>query len=134
MYKKELTEFKDRKGIDDWLQNHRREYSNLIYHFSEDSNNDKVEKFEKAKLRLLFVMLSDGPTRSVSNTLNAVFALCRQKVNNDDLFLDFCYFPHVQYRDAMIEDGIPLMHGAIAHAPWHEYDAVPMSHSIQPIS
>lgn len=132
MYKREITEFKDREGTDKWLKEHRREYDKLIYHFSEDDNNDKASKFETAKLRLLFVMLSDGPTRSVSNTLNAVFALCRQKVDREDLFLDFCFFPHAQYRDAMIEDKVPLMHGSIAHAPWHEYDAVLVSHSIQP--
>ena len=77
---KSLSDLQGREGINKWLLENRRKFSNLIYHFSEDTNNDRVEKFETAKLRALFVMLSDGPTRSVSNTLNAVFALCREKI------------------------------------------------------
>lgn len=105
----------------------------MAYCFGLDTNQDPPEAWDRAKLRILVTFLSTGETRSVSNTFTAINTLYHQATGNtEDVFVDVCYLPEAETREAFIKDGIPFMFGNVSHRSWEEYDVIGVSQAIMP--
>ena len=48
------------------------------------------------------------------------------------MFIDVCFMPEVEARQALDAKGIPFMFGNVSHEPWQNYDVIVMSHAIMP--
>lgn len=121
-----------REIIEEYLMKNRRSLPGLSYAFGLDTNQDPPEQWDKANIRILVTFLSTGETRSVSNTFTCINTLFHQGAPEEDTFVDVCYLPEAETREAFAKDGIPFMFGNVSHRPWNEYDVIAVSQAIMP--
>lgn len=117
--------------VEDFLRQHGRDLESLEFCYSKDSNINSPELFNTAKLRVLFVFLSPGITRSVSNTFTVLHHYLR-KTMGDDIFVDFCYLPTQKDLKIYQKQGMSFLFGAASHEMWKDFDVVCISISILP--
>lgn len=110
-----------------WKQLHYPEYM-----FAGTNDNlQPASDWDKAKLKVLVAFYSCGDTRSVSNTAHALYTWAKDTYE-DDVFMDFAYFPYEKDADYLIENDMPIMFGNASHRPIQDYDIVFDSISVFP--
>ena len=123
---------KTRQEISQWVEQNREhcpEWSN----YGKDTNQDREEDIDKAKVKVLVAFASTGDTRAVSNTFTCLNLLIHAASDTwTDFFVDNSYLPELDTREAMIKEGIPFLFGNVSRMPWTEYDIILLSHAIMP--
>lgn len=121
-----------KENIESFLSKNGRSLQNPEFYFGIDNNQDLVENFQDDRLKILVIMLSDGPTKEVSNTFNALSYLVHKDLGQDKVFVDVTYYPEEENMPKLEENEIPYWFGNVSHQPITEYDLVFMSASIVP--
>lgn len=122
-----------REQIEQFIVQNRRVLPGMEYYYTKDTNQDRFDDWDRAKLKVLVVFGSTGETRSVSNTFTCLNLLLHEGSKEwTDIFVDNCYMPEAETRDALIKAGLPLVIGSASHLPWSEYDVLIYSHAIMP--
>ena len=99
--------------------------------FALDTNQDRYQDWDLAKLRILLVFLSDYEFKAISNTYSCISTLMKDRMEKwTDIFIDACFYPSQTQRDNLQSLGIPLMTGIASHRDWHDYDIIAISHAI----
>ena len=118
----------DHRKIDSLLFKNAHMLSSPGWFFAYDTNLDKPERWDKAKLKVLLLFLSQGATRSVSSTDLALVSIFKD-VLGKDLFMDVSYLPTKRNCDILDELNLPWVFGAVSHRPISDYDVVFVSNS-----
>ena len=117
--------------VEDFLRINGRDLESVEFCYSEDSNINRPEGFDEASLRVLFVFLSPGVTRSVSNTFTVLHHYLKERMG-DSVFVDFCYLPTQKDLKVYQKVGMSFLFGAASHQMWKDFDVVCISISILP--
>lgn len=123
----------DREKIDSYLWSNYRKLKDPEFLFGVDNNQDSIEDFENADLRVLLIFLTPGKIRGFSSTVFTLDKLIHDGSKGEgNVFVDYMYFPYDRTVDKFVEDGIPLMFGNVSHASYTDYDLILTSVSIFP--
>lgn len=118
----------DREKIDNFIWNNYRRMKSPEFMFGVDNNQDSMQDFKKADLRVLVCFLSPGSLRGYSSTdivLNKLIHRSKYKV-----FVDFCYIPYKKDEDILKKNNIPMMFGNVSHSAYRDYDLIFISISV----
>lgn len=119
--------------ITEFVTKNRRTLPGMEAYFTKDTNQDRVQDWDKAKLKVLVVFASTASTRAVSNTFTCLNLLIHAGSEEwTDIFVDNSYMPEADTREAFIKEDIPMIFGSATHRSWEEYDVIMFSHSIMP--
>ena len=117
-----------KKDIDEFLIKNQRSLRYPELFWGEDCNQNPASYWDKSNLRVLICFLSDGITRAVSSTYNAMDYLF--KLESKQVFVDYSYRPQSPDYHYLIDNHIPVAFGNVSHNPWWEYDLVCISGSL----
>jgi hypothetical protein len=102
------------------IRNNRKRFECPEFLFAEDSG---LLPYSGQKLKVLILFLSNGRYRSSSNTFN----ILQDIISSNDVFVDFCYFPHPSDLDLYEELKIPYVRGSRSGFLIKDFDVVLVS-------
>jgi intein/homing endonuclease len=112
------------------LENTRKHWEMRDF-WSIDTNQDRYQDWDLAKLKVLIVILSSYEVKAISNTYTCISTLMKDSAEKwTDIFIDACFYPSQPMQDKLTELQIPIMTGISSHRDWRDYDIVAISHSI----
>lgn len=120
---------KDSKSIHKMLCDNAHRFVSPGWMFAYDTNLDRPELWDKAKIKVLLLFLSPGETRAVSSTDIALLSIIKQAVG-DAAFVDTCYLPVKHNGDVLDELNLPWAFGNVSHHAMHDYDLVLLSDAV----
>ena len=72
--------------------------------WSIDTNQDRYQDWDLAKLKVLIVILSSYEVKAISNTYTCISTLMKDSAENwTDIFIDACFYPSQPMQDKLTE-------------------------------
>ena len=120
------------KRIEEWVNlNYFRLQNGGMQHLGCEMNNQKPSDYDKAKVRILIVRLTEYDVVDGSLSHLIVSEWLRTYCS-EDIFIDYAYMPAINDIPKYLRDDIPLLFGSITKRPPLDFDFIAISHSFPP--